>query len=456
MNKGKVYKWGMRQFDRIVYSVWRVLGQRIPEKQIEILSKIYVGKSRRQLQMLYLRKFISFMPGVLCMVSVIACSLLAQGHGSADILSGGQVVRQEPGGSSRVLDLQVGLGDDREDVSVTVEARTLSAEQIREEFAKGKEYLLETYLGENKSSQSVSKSLVLVKSLSNSVITVNWQLDNTGYIREDGSLQLQEIEEPQQVEITAQLSYGEEQEELPLELTLIPPDRSKAEKLWLHWRNCLEEVLQGTAEEKIVQLPLEVDGETVTYYPAKKSGAKWIIGLGVLLVVTVPVLLNNQMKRQLEERDRELRRDYPEMIEQFMLLVGAGMTIKGAWMQMAGDYRQRRKEKRVDRQFLYEEMCVTVREMENGMTENKAYELFGKRTGILSYMKFSTLLVQNLRKGSADLLRLLEYEATDAFRERKEYAKTLGEEAGTKLLLPMMLMLLVVFAIILYAAFRSM
>ena len=90
------------------------------------------------------------------------------------------------------------------------------------------------------------------------------------------------------------------------------------------------------------------------------------------------------------------------------------------------------------------------------MSEAQAYELFGKRTGLLQYMKFCTLIVQNLRKGSEDLLDILEYEVTDAFRERKESAKALGEEAGTKLLMPMMLMLVVVFAIILYAAFYNM
>ena len=81
---------------------------------------------------------------------------------------------------------------------------------------------------------------------------------------------------------------------------------------------------------------------------------------------------------------------------------------------------------------------------------------FGRRISMLQYMKFSTLLVQNLKKGSDDLLRRMELEAEDAVRIRRELAKKQGEEAGTKLLLPMMLMLVVVFAMILTAAFRAM
>ena len=95
-------------------------------------------------------------------------------------------------------------------------------------------------------------------------------------------------------------------------------------------------------------------------------------------------------------------------------------------------------------------------EMENGKNEAAAYQAFGRRISMLSYMKFSTLLVQNLRKGSDDLLRRMELEAEDALRARREFARQLGEEAGTKLLLPMIMMLVVVFALIMAAAFQSM
>ena len=70
-------------------------------------------------------------------------------------------------------------------------------------------------------------------------------------------------------------------------------------------------------------------------------------------------------------------------------------------------------------------------------------------------MKFSTLLSQNIRKGSNDLLYVLRQEADNAFVERKNVAKKLGEEAGTKLLLPMMMMLCIVMVIIMIPAYFS-
>lgn len=51
--------------------------------------------------------------------------------------------------------------------------------------------------------------------------------------------------------------------------------------------------------------------------------------------------------------------------------------------------------------------------------------------------------------------QLLDAEAEEAFRQRKAYAKQLGEEAGTKLLIPMGIMLVLVFAILMLPALLS-
>ena len=104
---------------------------------------------------------------------------------------------------------------------------------------------------------------------------------------------------------------------------------------------------------------------------------------------------------------------------------------------------------------LCEEMKIAFNEMENGVSERAACENFGKRCRLLPYMRFAGLLGQNLTKGSVSVLPLLEQEAIDAFEERKEAAKRAGEEAGTKLLIPMAGMLVIILAMIMYAAFQS-
>ena len=62
---------------------------------------------------------------------------------------------------------------------------------------------------------------------------------------------------------------------------------------------------------------------------------------------------------------------------------------------------------------------------------------------------------QNLRKGTRGLTELLEREAEDAFEQRKNLAKQAGEEAGTKFMIPLFFMLIIVFAIVIVPAFFS-
>ena len=106
-------------------------------------------------------------------------------------------------------------------------------------------------------------------------------------------------------------------------------------------------------------------------------------------------------------------------------------------------------------QPVYDEMILTYREIESGMGEARAYERFGERCGLRQYRKFSNLLAQNLKKGTRGLSALLEEEAENAFEERKSQARKYGEEAGTKLLLPMMLMFGIVVVIIIVPAIIS-
>jgi len=104
---------------------------------------------------------------------------------------------------------------------------------------------------------------------------------------------------------------------------------------------------------------------------------------------------------------------------------------------------------------VYEEMLITQREIESGKGETRAYEAFGERCELQKYRKLSGFLVQNLKKGNKQLCNLLEQEAAEAFDERKKQAQQLGEEAGTKLLFPMLLMLGIVIVIIMIPAVIS-
>lgn len=143
-----------------------------------------------------------------------------------------------------------------------------------------------------------------------------------------------------------------------------------------------------------------------------------------------------------------MMRDYPDVLHQFTLLIGAGMTVKAAWGMIVNNQKSSER-------FVFEEMRVTYNEMKSGIPEQECYERFGNRCCLPAYLKFAAMLSQNLKKGTKGIDTLLRTEAAIAFEERKRNAKQQGEEAGTKLLMPMFLMLGIVLLMVVVPAFFS-
>ena len=97
-------------------------------------------------------------------------------------------------------------------------------------------------------------------------------------------------------------------------------------------------------------------------------------------------------------------------------------------------------------------MTITWHEIQDGVGEKLAYENFGRRCNLPPYKKMVSIITQNLRKGSQSVRQLLEKEADITMQQRKNMAKKQGEEAGTKMLLPMMMMLGIVMVIVMVPA----
>ena len=196
------------------------------------------------------------------------------------------------------------------------------------------------------------------------------------------------------------------------------------------------------------------------YAEARRAWKEKILmrAFGILLLGGVMIVFQftAEKQKQKEQRKKEIRQmqfDYPQLINKFSLYIGAGMTVRRAWIQIVKEYD---KEKHyLGERTVYEEMRYTMNELKNGRPESECYEAFGRRCESPVYRKFGMLLSQNLRKGTKGLTNLLQREAQEAFEERKNMAKKLGEEAGTKLMIPLFLMLAVVFVIVTVPAFLT-
>ena len=93
--------------------------------------------------------------------------------------------------------------------------------------------------------------------------------------------------------------------------------------------------------------------------------------------------------------------------------------------------------------------------MGSGISEKDAYENLSNRCSLPEVSRLCSLLIRNLKRGSEGLGNEIRREGHNALLSRKEIFQKRGEIAGTKLLIPMMLYLLIVMVLILYPAFNA-
>lgn len=371
----------------------------------------------------------------------------------------GTLPRPDAGEEASEYELKVRIGDETLEVPMEVSPRMYDENEVNQHFSNVEEKLSDMVRGENESLEQVKTKLQLVTEMDQEGIEIQWfssdysLVDTAGVVHNEN---MQEGEERSCV-IKAVLSYGQPESEqyekqIEYEITVVAPDRTEEEKKKFYVERMLKQANLECDKEGQVQLPEQIDGEEVQYIDQENEIPAEIFP--ILAVVAVAVLYLGDMadkKRRMDMRARQLRYDYSEVISKLTLLTGAGMTFRRAWEKIVTDYERAGKSTR----YVYEEMRNTLYEMKAGISELEAYERFGKRCNVKEYLKLAALLQQNLKKGSKGLGKMLEEEVEDAFDLRKNLAIQQGEEAGTKLLLPMTIMLLVVMMIVMVPALMS-
>lgn len=136
------------------------------------------------------------------------------------------------------------------------------------------------------------------------------------------------------------------------------------------------------------------------------------------------------------------------MVSKIMVYMGAGLAVRNAWIRIAKDYEKNLKSGHTDPRKVYEEMLITAGELERGVPETKAYADFLKKCPQQCYMKLISLLEQERKTGDSRIRDAMELEVRQALEQRKNVARRLGKEAGTKLMVPLVLSLITVLLIV--------
>lgn len=370
----------------------------------------------------------------------------------------GGIERPQAGSGAAEEDFMLSVEDlsIHEPYRVTVENRHLTKRELEELFSQAVEELEHTFLGENESFDHITHNVVLADSVADGRVDVSWSFDDYEAVNLMGELQEEALSESGSlVQVTAALTYEEVQAEHHFSMCVYPPEKTVKEQFYA----LLEQELnaRNAQTDKVLILPERVAGHELGWEPQRRKKQYTVLLVGLCAMAGVAVGKREDLRKAREARNARLLAEYPQMLGQMALLLGAGMTVNRAWERIVVSYENRCASWDGAGQEIpvYEEMRITYHQIRDGVGERLAYEQFGERIGLQIYRRLATMLVQNLRKGTAGLNRLLEKEMQDAFDEQENFAKKKGEELQTKLLLPMMLMLGLVIVIIMIPAIAN-
>ena len=409
-------------------------------------------KSEKQGQSLY-RK----MGKVFALFAVLAGAALIQESMNPVLKQGNVLERQAYGDGNYDAELiwEIPEKELEQELSVHVAEQGLTKEEQQALLAAAEQEIAETFLGENESVDEIRKDVCIQSQYQDGQVTADWSFDSYQYVDLEGHVMNDSLEE-EEILVKAVVELGCDSQTLEYQFffQICPKIYSEKEKI----NNKLKQELikkNEKANDSTLVLPESIDDQTIIWKEKSERMPLKLLFLGIIAAGCVP-LVEKSRKQEEEKRQKEkLQSEYPELVSKLTILLGAGMTLFSAWNKIATNYSNKRKKNTIPIHPLYEEMLITCHEIESGVGEARAYERFGERCGLHRYRKFCSLLVQNLRKGTRGLVQLLEQEVSDAFEERKNLAKKSGEEAGTKMLFPMMMMFGIIIVIIMVPAFLS-
>lgn len=369
---------------------------------------------------------------------------------------GTHLTRNEWGEGSYDVTLQAKTESEDVEIDYTVKERILTKEEQEVLLESLCERLPYVILGENDNLSQVRSNLVLVSGISGYPFQITWKSDDFERVAADGKVNSEDVDaQGEKVLLTAIISYEGEVYEYSMEITVLPRILSAKEQFE---KKLLSEIAGWDAyyaQEKQLVLPSVIGGETLSWEEKKGEGSIGILFLGVVGAFLSSAAAEAELQKKSRERREEIIRSYPEFISRLKLYMGAGLTIRNAFLRIGKDYREE-KRRTGRKEYLYEELLISGYQLINGKGEENVYREWGRRCEVMCCRKLSFLLASSLRQGNNRILVLLEKEAGDVWEESRNAARKQGEEAGTKLLFPMLMMLLLVMLLILIPAFSGM
>jgi hypothetical protein len=375
----------------------------------------------------------------LAVCAAAAVSQLTGGGGISPVERGGI------GGGVRYIDaqLEAKYGDEAVErrVSVAVQPRELSPEEIATALDGLKSRLPSEVLGENESLASVTSDLALAGEDAETGAVISWRSNRPEIISDGGQVNLIEGKPGEEVLLEADITLGEATDSIVLKAAMGDPAAGHdfVRDLEASVGTLISDISTGT-DGSSVNLPGSTDtGIEMIWSRPRETGA--LAALFIIPIIGVFVYRGRYrgMGKAVAKMRESIKRDFPDFLAKLLLLLNAGLVVTAAVAKIADDYRERRRSG--EEKVFFEEL-LAMEERIRGANTSLAAEFsdLAVRSGQREVMRFSAILADNIDKGSALADKLMQEEGM-LRAMRKKRAEERGRLAETKLTFPMALQL---------------
>lgn len=373
-----------------------------------------------------------------------------------------EIMRDETAGNDKKVEMQVKIQKKEEEqeeaetkgekIVLEIEKQKYTKEELEVLEEEMWEHLEKEILGQNTSFDYVTEALSFPEQVKGYPFVLIWSSDNRELLSQEGGLGENVSKEGELARVNVRIIEKKSgfEKERQFYVKIYPSQTSEA------YLKRLQDHIQRsqalTTEKDRYVLPESFEGKELVFEEKKEDKSRNIFLLSLIGAVLLGIGAEEEEKKRKQKRREEIEKEYPAFAVRMAMLSDTGLTISGAFRRIAAEYGKQRQKRE---QPLYEELMITCREMESGVSEKSAYQNLANRCSLPCIVRFSSILVQYMQSGAGGLKRALREEAEKALAEKRERVRKKGEEAGTKLLLPMMLLLVLVMVILMIPAFAA-
>ena len=197
-------------------------------------------------------------------------------------------------------------------------------------------------------------------------------------------------------------------------------------------------------------LPEAIDGVEIKW--SKKKSSKVPSAAALTVIIAGIMLFKDRLTEgEIKKKRREkIILEYPDFAVKYALLNEAGLTHRQVVERLGREYLKSKKNSPI-----YEEIYKAGIEVKGGLPLTDALDRMAQNCEVREISFFVGLINRNIKKGGSNIALEIRKAAEESSSEKREKIRRKAETAGTRLLLPMVFLLIMVFALIMIPAFDS-